>query len=259
MDKALALNPRNSSLATSLSETYETLRRYPQAMRFIDIAISLAPDVTTLNGPKALLQVKVDGNTRAARDTLRKVDPREDQDLPWLEVYMDILDGRNAEALDRLAKIPSDVLDNQSFYFPKPLQAGLIHLATNDGARARVACESARQVLEKEIAKSPRDPRVRTSLGMALACLGRKEEAVREARLAADISPVSSDALAGPQFLETLASVYAMVGDSDAAIDLLDRLLAMPSGTAVTLLKLDPAWKPLWKLPRFQKLMEKYE
>ena len=93
---------------------------------------------------------------------------------------------------------------------------------------------------------------------MALACLGRKDEAVREARLAADILPVSSDALDGPLFLESLALVYVMVGEYDAAFDLLDKLLTMPAGSYVNILKVDPAWAPLWKLPRFRELMQKY-
>lgn len=258
MEKAFALNPRNARLAAEISGTYASLRRSPEAMRSIDRAISLAPEIAELKMRKVFLQVEVEGNTRAARVTLKQINPRDVPDLPWVENYLDTMDGRYKEALDGLAGIPRDVLDNQDLYFPKPLIAGFIYLAMNDKAQARVACESARQVLEKEIARSPRDPRVRTALGMALACLGRKEEAVREARLAVDISPVSSDAVSGPDFLENLAAVYAMVGDSDAAIDLLDKLLAMPGGASVTFLKLDPVWAPLWKLPRFQKLMEKY-
>jgi hypothetical protein len=93
---------------------------------------------------------------------------------------------------------------------------------------------------------------------MALACLGRKDEAVREARLAADMIPITSDAIDGPRYLQELAAVYATVGESDAALDLLDRLLAMPGGASVNLLKIDPIWAPLRKHPRFQKLMEKY-
>ncbi len=258
MERAFALNPRNASLAGQLSLAYESLRRYPEAIRYVDIAISLAPDVGDLNMSKAFLQVEMDGNTRAARETLKKINSREVPDLPWAENRFDVLDGRYQEALEGLAGIPGDALDIQSIYFPKPLIAGFIYLAMNDKGRARVACESARQVLEKEMARSPRDPRMRAALGRALACLGRKEEAVREARLAVDISPVSNDALDGPDFLQHLAQVHATVGDSDAAIDLLDKLLAMPSGSSVTMLRLDPSWKPLWKLPRFQKLMEKY-
>ena len=49
-----------------------------------------------------------------------------------------------------------------------------------------------------------------------------------------------------------------MVGEYDAAFDLLDKLLAMPSGVLLNFLKLDPVWAPLWNLPRFRELVEKY-
>ncbi len=50
-----------------------------------------------------------------------------------------------------------------------------------------------------------------------------------------------------------------MVGEYDAAIDRLESLLAVPSPTAVPMLKIDPAWNPLRDHPRFQALLAKYE
>jgi len=259
MEKAFALSPRNVELASNMSGTYQSLRRWADALRFADIAISLVPDSPWLHLSKALLQIQAEGNTRAARETMKKVDPRAFPELPGIGGFFDTLDGRYEEALDALAEYPHDVFEGSTLYQPKPLTAGFIYRAMNDTARARVACDSARQILEKEIARSPRDARMRSALGKALACLGRKEEAVREARLAADIITVTSDALDGPDYLESLALVHAMVGDSDAAIDLLERLLAMPSATSVNALKLDPVWAPLRGHPRFQRLIETYE
>jgi len=258
MEKAFALNPRNVLLANNLGESYQSLRRYPEALRIADIAIALAPDAPGVCLGKVLTQIQADGNTRAARETLKKIDRRSFPELPGVESFLDVLDGRFKEALADLAQFPKEVIDAGNFYRPKSLLEGLTYLDLKDRSRAQVACESARKILVKAIALTPRDARMRSALGMALACLGRKDEAVREARLAADITPVSSDAVDGPVFQEGLAIVYTMVGESDAAIDILDRLLAIPSGTSVNMLKLDPTWSPLRKLPRFQKLMEKY-
>ncbi len=258
LEKAFSLNPRNSILASQLAQAYGSLRQFAKAIRSMDTAISLSPGADVLYLVKSTYQVAEDGNTRAARETLRRADQRDAPELRWQEIYFDILDRRYKEALDHLHRIPSDVLETPTSYYPKPLLVGLTHLASDDAARARQACEAARQVLAKEVVTRPRDPRVRSALGIALACLDRKEEAVREARLAVDISPISRDALDGTEFLLELARVYAMAGESDAAIDLLDRLLSVPSSTTFTLLKLEPVWAPLRKLPRFQKLMEKY-
>ncbi len=50
-----------------------------------------------------------------------------------------------------------------------------------------------------------------------------------------------------------------MVREYDAAIDQLESLLAVPSNTAVPMLRIDPTWDPLRDNPRFQALLAKYE
>ena len=57
---------------------------------------------------------------------------------------------------------------------------------------------------------------------------------------------------------EDLARVQALVGDPEAAIDILDDLLTRPGRLCVPLVRLDPAWDPLRKHPRFQALLEKH-
>ena len=49
--------------------------------------------------------------------------------------------------------------------------------------------------------------------------LGRKEEAIREGKLAVELYPTLKDAYIGPYFPEWLAQIYVMVGQYDAAMD----------------------------------------
>jgi len=165
------------------------------------------------------------------------------------------LDGRYEESLRDLARYPRDVVDQGPIYLPRSLLAGLTHVAMNDRAPAHPQCEAARGMLEKEIAREPRDARKRAAMGLTLACLGRREEAIREARLAADSVPVTRDAIDGPYYQENLARVYAAVGEADAACDILEKQLAIPSGTVVSILRLDPAWAPLRTFPRVRTLI----
>ena len=55
-----------------------------------------------------------------------------------------------------------------------------------------------------------------------------------------------------------LAEIYALTGESDEAIRLIDHLLGTPNGLTIPVLKLDPVWDPLRKDPRFQALIDKY-
>ncbi len=56
-----------------------------------------------------------------------------------------------------------------------------------------------------------------------------------------------------------MARIYTMVGEHDAAIDQLENLLAVPSPTAVPMLRIDPIWDPLREDPRVQALLARYE
>ena len=48
-------------------------------------------------------------------------------------------------------------------------------------------------------------------------------------------------------------------GEYDAAIGQLESLLAVPSITAVPMLRIDPVWDPIREHPRFQALLAKHE
>jgi hypothetical protein len=71
-----------------------------------------------------------------------------------------------------------------------------------------------------------------------------------------ELQPISTDAYSGPNQVETLARIYVLVGDYDAALDKIEYLLSIPSWLSVPVLRLDPDWDPLRTFPRFQKLLK---
>ncbi len=116
--------------------------------------------------------------------------------------------------------------------------------------------QSARNILEAKIQEKPDDERYHSSLGIAYAGLGRKEDAIRQGKLGVELLPVTKDAWRGQYRIEDLARIHVMVGEFDAAIDQIEDLLSGPGEMSAPLLKLDPAWEPLRKHPRFKKLIE---
>ena len=118
--------------------------------------------------------------------------------------------------------------------------------------------DSARITYEERVRDDRNDYAAHGNLGIAYAGLGRREEAIREGKLAVEILPLSRDALAGTGRILALAKIYAMVSEQDEAIDQLEVLLSIPSDISVPLLKIDPQWDPLREHPRFQALLEKY-
>ncbi len=85
-----------------------------------------------------------------------------------------------------------------------------------------------RQELGRQLEAAPDDPSLHASLGLALAHLGRKDEAVREGERAVALAPVDKDALYGPVFLENLMWIHVHLGNDDEALDILERVLEAP-------------------------------
>jgi hypothetical protein len=69
------------------------------------------------------------------------------------------------------------------------------------------------------------------------------------------LAPVEEDAIRGWGLLEQLAVIYAIVGEPEQALDVIESLLAMPAEVSVPLLRLDPMWRPLHDHPRFMALV----
>ncbi len=109
---------------------------------------------------------------------------------------------------------------------------------------------------------SPRtsdDWRVHDARGLALAGLGRRQEALREARWLQQSVVYREDAYQGRHVAEVRARILAQAGEVDAALDEIEELLAGPGFLSVHTLRLDPRWDPIREHPRFQALLAKYE
>jgi hypothetical protein len=67
--------------------------------------------------------------------------------------------------------------------------------------------------------------------------------------------PISKDIYDGGLVLEGLAQVYTWSNEPDRAIDLLQKLVAMPSYINYAHLKFYPLWKPLRGNPQFEQIV----
>ena len=92
-------------------------------------------------------------------------------------------------------------------------------------------------------------------LGLILACLGRKTDAMREGERGVALVPIAQDAYAGSYYLHQLVRIYILVGEPEKALDRLEPLLKIPYFLSPGWLRVDPNFDPLRKNPRFQKLI----
>jgi hypothetical protein len=76
---------------------------------------------------------------------------------------------------------------------------------------------SARDELKRRLDADPSDPRLLSALGVVDAALGRKDDAIQEAKHAVGLQSISQDAMDGPGHVYSLAVVYAQTNEPDLA------------------------------------------
>jgi serine/threonine protein kinase/Tfp pilus assembly protein PilF len=256
--RVLELNPRNAQLLYHVGDTLVYLRKYPEAERYYNRAISLAPDRPGFYWEKTRLYLSWKGSTDKARVILTEALPNlESTENPYTNLFvtLDVFDRNYQRALYRLSLTSGDI-DNMYWFIPTTLRHASIYGYMGQKELAKKYYDEARSILEVKIEQDPEEARFHSTLGIAYAGLGRKEDAIREGKRGVELLPVSKEAMRGPYRVEDLARIYVMIGEYNKAIDQLEHLLSIPGPLSIPLLQLDPAWDPLRNHPRFKKLIE---
>jgi serine/threonine-protein kinase len=258
LTQAAELDPRSAQLLFNLGETLALVRDVAAATRWLDRSIALTPDWARAYGLKARYLLRLGGDVTGAAAPLSQAGSLglgEDFDVAYANVLLALFSRDYRAGLARLSRWSREVIDNQFWFVPKALLqaqlSGLLGQREAELSHYRAAVV----LLDERIRTAPDDPRLRGSLGIAYAGLGRKADAVREGKRALELMPVAKEAYRGAFRVEEMARIYAMVGDRDAAVEQLEYLMSIPFDLAAPGLRLDPTWDSLRDHPRFQKLV----
>jgi Tetratricopeptide repeat. len=132
-----------------------------------------------------------------------------------------------------------------------------IGVLSGDASNVKTDAEEARTLIDSWLADHPTDEIALVELNWVDLALGRPAEAVQVAQRAADLLTVEKDPFLGTSALVNLAEIQARCGHSEEAIKILERLLSIPAGFDVSIvrLKIDPVWDPIRNDPGFQQLL----
>jgi len=270
-DEALALlrrvvarDPRNLDALHELGETAGHLRRFDEAEAAFDQALTVAPSSAIDIRSRFRQQLFGRGDTAGAR--------------AFAESSLPVLSPANAALLKaRLAMVRRDYQAATAAYYQRtsehdfssgtPHAYSLLaqaHALAGERDAARSWADSLLAAADVELRRWRRagaiDPfgsRVGVELEMAAAhaIKGDTTRAISMAERAVADMPLSRDAVEAPYMMRFLMGVYLLAGRRDQAMDLIERLLSIPSDMNLAELRLHPMYDPLRDHPRFQRLI----
>ncbi len=252
--QAERLDPRSVLTLRRLGLALLLVRRHREAREVLDRGLALSPTNLSLIEFKAMTYL-AQGGLEGARAVLRSAhqDVEPTALVAFLANYNDlvwVLDEGQRELLLRLT--PSAFDDDKGVWSLCLTQA---YALGGDATKVHTYAEEARKAYEERLRATPDDAQSHVQLGLSLAYLGRKEEAIREGHRAVEILPLAKDAYGGAYIQHQLARIYILVEEPEKALDLLEPLLKIPYFLSPGWLKIDPNFDPLRGNPRFQKLV----
>jgi len=264
LEKAVSLNPKDIWALQNLSFNYQMLRNFAKANETIDRAIALNPTAFEPREVKSKFALFERGDFSVAEkafEAVKSASMTNEQRLNAASARANVLllERKYREGLQEAENLPDDqVAGFPGYLWSKYYYIGFARKALQDEPGARVAFLKAKSVIEEQLKRSPDSEDLHIQLARMLAYLGEKASALAEAQRATELLPESKDAFGGPEIMTAVAEVYAVLGENDRAIAILDGLLSRPSAVTVEVLKVNPVWDPLRSDPRFQALIDKY-
>ncbi len=257
--QALDLDPRNTKVLMWAADNRVAERQFPQALRLLDRMDDILPNDAGANSRRAGVYLAM-GDFVRVQDVLARI--RSD-DAILIEFNLLRFQHRYADGVTRMRKAvadsdPADPGAQSGAYY---CLADFQRLA-GDEAGAKVSYARSLADLNTALAAAPDSLTGISARAVIYANLGRRDEALRDARAAMAALPAAKDALVGPYFEEALVRVQARLGNRDAAIAGLQHLLAIPYqgiynvALTPTTVALDPDFNALHDDPRFQALVK---
>lgn len=260
LTRSCELDPKSWDHWSELAFLELIMRHYNSADEHYKRAVLiLGKGSTFLATMHSLAIFSMKGDVKAAQETFNN---ELDETTSWIykqwSSRFHISEGNFPAAQKDLARsdLSEPGVDSIDYYSTLALVFGM----TSQLNESRACYDTSRMLAEKVVKSDPKYYNGHLSLGYALAHLGQKTRAIEEGEKAVELMPLERDAIqAGPDAIYGLAQIYALVGESDAAMDKLEQILSIPNIYSPYFVQSDPSLASLRSVPRFQKLLEKYK
>jgi TolB-like protein/Flp pilus assembly protein TadD len=254
LQKARRLDPRSYDVLSALRRNLLVQRRYAEALDVGNDALALRPTDLQNIQQQAMIHL-AQADLASARRVIKSAPGSlgEPELVAYLATYFDlywVLDDAEQQLLLRLPA---------SAFFDDPAAWGSVFMQTwwlrGEKDKARAYADTARMAFEDQLRGAPDDAQLHVLYGLALAYMGRKDDAIRAGEQGVALLPLSKDASNGAYMQHQLVRIYLMVNEPEKALDHLEPLLRIPYFLSPGWLRIDPTFEPLKGNPRFERLI----
>ena len=242
--QAAELDPLNIDVWRNLAFTYRGQRKLEQASAMFDRALAIAPNDPALLAYKAEVCV-AGGDLDKADELVRNVQHRWSNTGSWIVVDLPLYRRQYDEAIRQITALLETEKPPPVLIAAQHERLGFIYSLKGDHVRAKQLWQQAEQELETLREQGQGGLVLSYQLINAEARLGQRDEFEVEAQRL--LQMLQKDKWTLPRAEEARARGYAILGDADRAIPLLERLLQETGSNALTpaLLRFDPVWDPI--------------
>jgi len=260
LQKAFALDPRNSALVYEVGSTCMLANRFPEAHEWFQRALTIDPDNRNAKTYDANAIAYGTGDIPRALKAMQGDDPF----LKLQRVNLLTYERQFGEALALLGSVP-DTPDNfpPALNGPKTQQQASLYRLMGDETHARPLFAQSLPVLRSQL---PMLAGINVATQWELigyAQIGSGQTAAGLDAISKSLQVLDNihDQVYGPGIMLTVAQYYAQARRPDLAVPMLAKALPAPgigNQYAPPLLWLDPMWDPIRPDPGFQALLTQY-
>jgi serine/threonine-protein kinase len=252
--RAADLDPRSPSVQLAAANAFIMSRDYKSSEEFVDRAIAADTAYVDAYVMKAVVAL-IAGDWKRARQiansTIEKFGVVRTATSEWFEELVPALD---VTALEAFARVPQTAFAGSPIVY----HYWRVHLLERwQPALARAHADTLLRVGNQLLVDQPDNRRVRGASGWGNAFIGNRELALSDTRRALALASQTRDAYAFAETGRHAVYTFLRIGEHDAALDLIEQLLKVPSHMSVGVLRNDTLIAPLRTNPRFQQLLRR--
>jgi TolB-like protein/class 3 adenylate cyclase len=252
--KATEVDPRNTFLFATLSDTVSTLRQYSAALKIDDQILDIVPGNSDAQADKISIY-QMQGNLKAAAELLARLHPDDtDSYLFSVQIQQWIYERRYADAIAGLKTAVTNTHGDRQLRVRNKRLLALLQQLSGDSLAAHATWQELRSEAE-DLRRVKGEEFFYPELASAYVALGDENKAFS----------ILEHLTAGPSFSQDvwwragwtirMAEIAAQAGKKDLALKQLEISARDPAGVAYGDLKFNPVWDPLRGDPRFEQIV----